>query len=205
MLGDYSQAVADAASAIQIDDQFTKAFSRRAQAFCKLGKYKEASEDYLVCKQRNPTDKEVSQLYDTTLEEAHLHGKADSLKAEGNRHISHKEFQRAVDLYTQSLDCVESAPVLCNRAMAHLKLDQSKEAIDDACRALKLDSNFVKAYHRRASAYLALKEWQKARNDFAKILELDPSLKKECQASIDKCDSKLTKEKPPTSEPRYAD
>lgn len=79
--------------------------------------------------------------------------------------------------------------------MAYLKLDQNDEAISDACKALKLDPTFVKAYHRRASAYLALKEWQKARDDFSKILELDPSLKKECQASIDKCDSKLNKEK----------
>ena len=39
--------------------------------------------------------------------------------------------------------------------MVNLKLEKYAEAIHDANKALEIDADYVKAYHRRGKAYLA--------------------------------------------------
>jgi serine/threonine-protein phosphatase 5 len=55
--------------------------------------------------------------------------------------------------------------------MAYLKLKEYARVLDDANAALKLNSNFIKAYHRRGKAYLALNKIEFAIRDFQYILE----------------------------------
>jgi len=47
--------------------------------------------------------------------------------------------------------------------------------IDDANEALKLNPDFVKAYHRRGKAYAAMNKLEIAIKDFQFILEKEPS------------------------------
>ena len=43
-----------------------------------------------------------------------------------------------------------------------------------ANQALKIDTNNVKVYYRRANAYLLQNSFEEAESDFNKVLELDP-------------------------------
>lgn len=40
-----------------------------------------------------------------------------------------------------------------------------------------MDENYVKAYHRRATARIALKQYREAKQDIEKMLTLEPSNK----------------------------
>jgi tetratricopeptide (TPR) repeat protein len=49
-----------------------------------------------------------------------------------------------------------------------------REALQPYTRAIQLDSKFLLAYRKRASAYLNLKQYPQAIKDFDKVLDLDP-------------------------------
>ena len=54
-------------------------------------------------------------------------------------------------------------------------LKEYARVIDDANEALKLNPDFVKAYHRRGKAYAAMNKLEIAIKDFQFILEKEPS------------------------------
>lgn len=56
-----------------------------------------------------------------------------------------------------------------NRSFAHIKLENYGYAIRDADEALKLDSSFIKAYYRRASARMALSRFKEALKDLRMV------------------------------------
>ncbi len=55
--------------------------------------------------------------------------------------------------------------------MVQLKLENFEQVVADASKALEIDSNYVKAYHRRGKAYMALGEYSKAKWDFKSCLD----------------------------------
>jgi serine/threonine-protein phosphatase 5 len=60
----------------------------------------------------------------------------------------------------------------------------------DAREALKLDSNYVKAYYRRGEAHFALGRYKEARLDFKKVLQLRPN-DKDGKAKFKECDKEF--------------
>jgi tetratricopeptide (TPR) repeat protein len=50
--------------------------------------------------------------------------------------------------------------------MAYLKLKNYNQVVDDANAALKIDSKYLKAYHRRGKAYFELRKYDQAIKDF---------------------------------------
>lgn len=101
--------------------------------------------------------------YESSLE------KAENFKKEGNALVKENKFVQAVDSFTKAIDLKVETPnmaiYLSNRAMIHLKMENFGLAISDANQAIKIDSTYVKAYYRRASALLFLRKFDDAMND----------------------------------------
>jgi len=99
---------------------------------------------------------------------------AEKLKASGNALMSSKQYQPAIDAYTQAIDLNPQNPVyFSNRAAAHSSLGDHSAAAEDAELALAADPGFAKAYSRLGHARYSLKQYSKAASAFRKGLELD--------------------------------
>lgn len=98
--------------------------------------------------------------------------RAEQERLKGNEHMIKKEFSAALDSFTLALDLCKEASSYSNRAQAYFKLDQFDKCVDDASEALKLDPNFIIAYHRRAYALVKLKKYEAAISDFEHILSV---------------------------------
>lgn len=55
--------------------------------------------------------------------------------------------------------------------MAHLRVSDHSNCIKDASKAIRLEPDYVKAYHRRGKAHLAKKNWRQAIEDFETVLD----------------------------------
>lgn len=114
-------------------------------------------------------------------------------KDKGNSLYQDKRFGEAVAAYTRGLDVLYGkaaaeceateqlqalkATLYCNRAMAHLKLENWELADADASSSLDLDPQMVKAYLRRGAARREQHRYADAVQDFERVLQLDPSNK----------------------------
>ena len=103
---------------------------------------------------------------------------ATELKARGNKAFAGHDWPAAVDFYTQAIDKYDQDPTFfSNRAQANIKLEAYGYAIADATAAIKLDSNFVKAYYRRAIANTAILNSKEALRDFKTCVKKEPNSK----------------------------
>lgn len=74
---------------------------------------------------------------------------AEKLKAQGNAKMSSKEYDAAIDFYTQAIaKDGTNAVYYSNRAAAYSSKSDHQNAINDAEKALEVDPSFVRAYHR---------------------------------------------------------
>ena len=73
-----------------------------------------------------------------------------------------KKYTDAINLKVETKN---NAVYYSNRAYINLKLENYGSAIEDANMAIKIDPNFVKAYHRRALAYLKLNKYTEGLKD----------------------------------------
>ena len=72
--------------------------------------------------------------------------------------------------------------------MVHLKLERYEEVIKDANKALDIDSDYVKAYHRRGKAYLATNQLEQALHDFEQCIARHPDDPEILESLSDVCD-----------------
>ena len=56
-----------------------------------------------------------------------------------------------------------------NRSFAYLKEELYGYALDDSSKAIELDSSYIKAYYRRATANMALGKFKKALKDYEAV------------------------------------
>jgi tetratricopeptide (TPR) repeat protein len=68
-------------------------------------------------------------------------------------------------------------PCYLNIAACKVKQGLWKDVIENAGKAIDIDSNNTKALFRRGLAYLELDEWNKSHKDFSKAMELDQNNK----------------------------
>lgn len=82
---------------------------------------------------------------------------AEKLKAQGNAKMSSKEYDAAVDFYTQAIvKDGTNAVYYSNRAAAYSSKSDHVNAVKDAEKALEVDPSFIRAYHRLGLAFLLL-------------------------------------------------
>lgn len=121
------------------------------------------------------------------------------IKGKGNALFAAGHFDRAVDMWNESLEvfseeCVKSLStalaqtvtsnaVACHSNIANVQFKQKDfvGAIESCSNALGLQPDFVKALYRRGESHLALDELERALEDFTNALALapnDPAIKK---------------------------
>ena len=101
--------------------------------------------------------------------------KAQELKNHANDLFMANKFQEALAVYEQAADMdPTSAVILCNKAFAHIKLENYGQAIADAEKSLDLDPTFIKAFYRRGTARMALGKTKLAMQDFRTVTRLRP-------------------------------
>ncbi|KAL4928665.1 protein serine/threonine phosphatase PPT1 [Aspergillus undulatus] len=100
---------------------------------------------------------------------------ATALKLQGNKAFVQHEWPTAVDFYTQAIEKYDKDPsFFSNRAQCHIKLEAYGFAVADATKALELDSNYIKAYWRRALANSAILNYREAMKDFKAVVKREP-------------------------------
>jgi small glutamine-rich tetratricopeptide repeat-containing protein alpha len=74
---------------------------------------------------------------------------AEQKKQTGNQLMSSKQYDKAIEAYTQAITLdPTNAIYYSNRAAAHSSKGDHLSAVGDAEQAIKIDPKFVKAYHR---------------------------------------------------------
>ncbi|KAK3858791.1 hypothetical protein Pcinc_035044 [Petrolisthes cinctipes] len=100
---------------------------------------------------------------------------AETLKNEGNQLMRDEKFAEALDCYTKAISKdSRNAVYYCNRAAAHSKLNNHREAIEDCKRALQIEPQYSKAYGRMGLAHSSLNEHREAKECYQRALELEP-------------------------------
>lgn len=101
------------------------------------------------------------------IEEIEKKKQAENERFKGNECMKAKDFTEAILCYGKALEIhPEDAPTYSNRALAYLKTKEYARALEDADTAIKLKSDYLKAYHRRGKAYAALNKLELAIRDF---------------------------------------
>ncbi|KAJ6818093.1 outer envelope protein 64, chloroplastic [Iris pallida] len=103
---------------------------------------------------------------------------AEIAKEKGNAAYKEKQWQKAINLYTEAIKLSgNNATYYCNRAAAYLEQRSFVQAEADCNAAIKLDKKNVKAYLRRGTAREVLGYYQEAIEDFRHALVLEPTNK----------------------------
>ncbi|KAK6945740.1 hypothetical protein RJ641_013284 [Dillenia turbinata] len=100
---------------------------------------------------------------------------SELLKEKGNAAYKGKQWNKAVNYYTEAIKLNETnATYYCNRAAAYLNFQHAEE---DCSKAILLDKKNVKAYLRRGAARESLLYYKEAAQDFKHALVLEPQNK----------------------------
>ncbi|WVZ60231.1 hypothetical protein U9M48_010282 [Paspalum notatum var. saurae] len=100
---------------------------------------------------------------------------AEAAKEKGNAAFKEKQWQKAVNFYTEAIKLNEKvATYYSNRAAAFLELTSYRQAETDCTSAINLDPKSVKAYLRRGTAREMLGYYKEAVDDFNHALVLEP-------------------------------
>uniref|UniRef100_A0A1B0CE84 Sperm-associated antigen 1 n=1 Tax=Lutzomyia longipalpis TaxID=7200 RepID=A0A1B0CE84_LUTLO len=112
-------------------------------------------------------------------------------KIKGNEYFKTKDFEEAHREYSKCIDIEPSAIAYNNRAIANIKLDRLREAIEDCDACLRVEPKNLKALMRKAQA-LELDDCKRSALEvLQEILKIDPE-----NAAAKKSAEKLRKEIP---------
>jgi len=99
-------------------------------------------------------------------------------KDRGNDWFKKGNYDKAIERYTRGMNLDPLNAVLpANRAMALLKKGQFGAAETDCTLALSIDTTYIKAFQRRASARIGLDKFDLAIKDYDEVLKLEPKNK----------------------------
>lgn len=113
---------------------------------------------------------------------------ADRLRTSGNKAFQNGEYEKARDLYTQSIDVIEDYRAFSNRALCNIELGKliirkewrnrrytnetrnlGREAMLDAGKACTLEPTFAKAHYRKALGHAMARDFPRAKNNLKKV------------------------------------
>jgi DnaJ family protein C protein 7 len=128
--------------------------SLRAKIFYKMGDIENAVKHLQSAVKCDPDNTAVRSVY-------RKYKEIDEKKEGGNAAFKQGAYAEAIDLWTQAIQLDQTNASLVtklysNKATALFKLKRYPESIQDCNRAISLDSEFVKAYVRRAECYFAI-------------------------------------------------
>lgn len=103
---------------------------------------------------------------------------AEIAKEKGNNAYKEKQWQKAINLYTEAIKLNEkNATYYSNRSAAYLELGSYLQAEADCSTVINLDRKNVKAFLRRGTAREMLGYYKEAMEDFRYALVLEPTNK----------------------------
>ncbi|CAK9441784.1 uncharacterized protein LODBEIA_P56520 [Lodderomyces beijingensis] len=102
---------------------------------------------------------------------------ADEYKAEGNKYFASKEFEKAIEAFTNA---IEASPqpnhvLYSNRSGSYASLKEYAKALEDAQECVKISPEWAKGYNRVAGAQFGLGNLEDAQRAYQQCLSLDPS------------------------------
>ncbi|KAK6387376.1 uncharacterized protein PV06_04980 [Exophiala oligosperma] len=101
---------------------------------------------------------------------------ADALKAEGNKAFAAKDFNLAVEKFSQAIELDPSNHVLySNRSGAYASLKDYQHALEDANKTTELKSDWAKGWGRKGAAQHGLGDLIGAKDAFEEALKLEPT------------------------------
>ncbi|KAF8213537.1 hypothetical protein K438DRAFT_1956915 [Mycena galopus ATCC 62051] len=101
---------------------------------------------------------------------------AEKHKQSGNTLMSSKQYDQAIESYTQAIAVdPTNAIYYSNRAAAYSSKGDHLSAVGDAEQAIKIDPKFIKAYHRLGHAQYSLTDFRASADAFERGLKLDPN------------------------------
>ena len=171
----YGKAHDFAISMLRENRQDPDALLLRARAYYGQGDNEQALKYLKECLNLDPDSKAALKLF-------RMLQKLTRTKNEGNAAFKAKDYQKAVQLYTQGLvidpnNKDTNSKLRQNRAQAHLALKNYNDAIEDCTEALRLDPSYTKAFRIRAKAYGAAGDWEEAVRDYKSVAESNPGEK----------------------------
>jgi len=124
---------------------------------------------------------------------------AASLKQKGNDAYQARKFPHAIQFYTRAIAVSpQPEPVFySNRAACYVSMEppQHEKVVADCDEALKLDSRYVKALNRRATALEALERYGDALRDYTATTILGKFQNDAAGRSVERVLEKLSKKK----------
>jgi len=125
--------------------------------------------------------------------------RAASLKQKGNDAYQARKFVVAAELYTRAITVSpQPEPVFySNRAACYVSMEppQHERVVADCDEALKLDSRYVKALNRRATALEALERYEEALRDFTATTIMGKFQNDSAGHSVERVLEKLSKKR----------
>lgn len=115
---------------------------------------------------------------------------AIKMKLKGNDEFKEERFIESANYYTKALKlcpvkyATDRSVLFANRAAAKSKIGRSESAIEDCTKSIELNSQYLKAYLRRAKLYEETSKLDESLEDYKKILELDPHQKDALEAQV---------------------
>lgn len=124
---------------------------------------------------------------------------ATTLKTRGNKLYGAKKYKEAVACYTKALEVAEKeeAVFYSNRAACYQNMSPPnyEQVVKDCDSALRLDSGYVKALNRRATAFEALGRDEEALRDFTATTIMEKFQNDAASASVERVLKKIAQKK----------
>lgn len=120
---------------------------------------------------------------------------AAKLKAAGNKAYGIKDYPKAIDLYGRAIICTPDPVFYSNRAACYNVLSQWDKVVEDTTAALAMNSEYVKALNRRATAYEHLGKFSDALLDFTASCIIDSFSNDVSRNSLERLLNKVAEEK----------
>ncbi|KAL8703125.1 MAG: hypothetical protein Q9201_003684 [Fulgogasparrea decipioides] len=101
---------------------------------------------------------------------------ADALKAEGNKAFAAKDFDEAIDKFSQAIEIEPTNHVLySNRSGAYASLKNFDKALEDATKTTEIKPDWAKGWGRKGAALHGTGDLVGAHDAFEEALKLDPA------------------------------
>ncbi|KAK9331097.1 hypothetical protein V1520DRAFT_338742 [Lipomyces starkeyi] len=107
-------------------------------------------------------------------------------KNAGNAEFKKKNYEKAIELYTNAISLSPDAVFYSNRAACYSAQEKWEKVVEDATAALELEPEYLKALSRRGNAYEKLEQYPDAIVDYTAVCILSGSPNDPLSASIDR-------------------
>lgn len=102
---------------------------------------------------------------------------AEEFKAEGNKHFAAKEFEKAIESFTNAIAAspTPNHVLYSNRSACYASLKVFSKALEDANKCVEINPTWAKGYNRVGAAQYGLGNLDDARKAYSHAVELEPT------------------------------